>query len=73
MEQVQSPPVSKQVQITLRFPEEWLSRVDAIKKAGSRPGNEWTRVDALRYIVAKGLEPAEAELGIKPPTKKGAK
>ncbi len=59
----------KQIQTTLRVPEEWADRIDAIAKAMSRPGNDATRVEALRYLIERGFEPAEHELGIKPAAK----
>jgi predicted DNA-binding protein len=65
--------VGRQFQITLRIPEEWLTRVDAIASAMSRPGNEANRVAAIRFIVENGLEPTERELGIKAAKPKGTK
>jgi hypothetical protein len=76
MTQVQSLPMPKpakpKAQFTLRVPEEWLPRIDAIATAMSRPGNEATRIETLLYLIEKGFEPAEHEQGIKP-AKKGAK
>lgn len=71
MMQVHSPampkPATPKAQFTLRVPEEWLARIDAIAKAMSRPGNEATRIETLLYLIEKGFDPAEKEQGIKSP------
>src|SRR5262245_42956476 len=73
MTQVQSAAMPKtakpKAQCTLRVPEEWLPRIDAIAKAMSRPGNEATRIETLLYLIEKGIAPAEKEQGIKSPAK----
>jgi hypothetical protein len=69
MHEIQSPAMGKQAQTTVRYPEEWLPRIDAVAKAMSRPGIDVNRTDALRYLLAKGLDVAESELGIKSKSK----
>ena len=67
--------MAAQTQFTVRFPEDVLERIDGVATALSRFGTKASRADALRFIVSKGLEPAETELGIAPakaPTKPAA-
>jgi hypothetical protein len=45
----------KTVQITLRVPESWLSRADALAKKLSRPGMPANRADVFRATVATGF------------------
>lgn len=68
MDLVHSAPVPprKSIQITLRLYEEDADRLEAIAKAMSGPGIEAAPVDAVRYVLARGYEPSERELGIKP-------
>lgn len=62
---------SKQIaQLPLRVPKEWAPRIDAIALALSRPGIPIKQSDALRHIVALGLDAAEAQLGLKHPRKR---
>lgn len=49
------------LQVTFRCPEEWSDRIDAIAKRLSPGGVEMSRNDALRAIVARGLEAFEGE------------
>lgn len=60
----------RQVQLTLRVPPGWVTRLEALAAAMSRPV-PITPTAALRYVVEKGLEAAEAEVGLKPPKKAG--
>jgi predicted DNA-binding protein len=52
-------PAKSTTQITLRVPDEWLPRADALAKKLSRPGLPTTRVDALRAAIATGFEALE--------------
>lgn len=56
---------TKQVQITIRIPPEWVTRLDAIARAMSLPGVEANRALAMRHVVANGLEPTEMRLGLR--------
>lgn len=53
-----------QTQISIRLPEDWVGRLDAIAAALARPGTHASRADALRHVVATGLAPTEHALGI---------
>jgi hypothetical protein len=63
------PPKSNNVQRSVRFPESYLPRLEAVAAALSRPGIEVTATDAIRYALELGLVAAEKELGLagKPP------
>jgi predicted transcriptional regulator len=67
MEAIPCDPMSKPLQISVRIPQEWLDRLDQVARAMSRPGTEASRAEAIRFLVARGFEAAEKELGIKPP------
>jgi hypothetical protein len=65
--------MAKNIQRTLRYPEDFEPRIEAIARALSRPGYEANTTDALRFIVTVGIASAEGELGIKSASgKKGA-
>ena len=59
-------------QYTVRAPVEWEERMDAIAHALSRPGLEVKLADAMRVILARGMEELEKELDLaRPEPKKG--
>lgn len=65
---------SPNVQRSVRFPSQYLARLEAIAQKLGRPGFEATSTDAIRYALDLGIAAAEQELGIKPTApKKGAK
>lgn len=49
-------------QIVFRLPQSLLDRLDAYadKQRDSLPGSKFSRADALRVLISKGLEAAEA-------------
>jgi predicted DNA-binding protein len=51
-------------QYTVRAPVEWEERMEAIAQALSRPGLEVKLADAMRVILARGMDELEKELGI---------
>jgi hypothetical protein len=65
--------MSRQFQITIRVPADWVERLDKIADNISRPGLPASRADAVRFLVAQSLEKAEAEFEPKAPTKKARK
>ena len=52
-------------QITVRFPDEWVRRIEAVAKALARPGVPASRTDAIKHVLARGLDVVEQELGSK--------
>jgi hypothetical protein len=64
MGEIQSRAMTAQTQVTGRFSTEQLERIDRIAEALSKFSGNASRADALRYIVTKGLDAAEQELGI---------
>lgn len=63
----------RQVQLTLRVPPSWVTRLEKLAETMSTP-IEVSPTAALRYVVERGLEAAEGEYGLKPPAgKKTAK
>lgn len=58
--------LERQTQLSIRIPEEWLKRIDAI---GGKliPGTEQTRANTLRAIMADGIAVLETRLGISLP------
>jgi hypothetical protein len=61
----------RQVQLTLRVPPGWVTRLEKLAEIMSSP-IEVSPTAALRYVVEKGLEAAEAKYGIKVPAVKKA-
>ncbi len=53
-------------QLTIRFPNDWLARIDELAKKMSPPGLTFTRTDVMRVIVARGLDELEREQSKKP-------
>lgn len=58
------------VQITLRLDKAQMKRIEAIAEKMSRPGVPYGRTDALRYVIALGVDAAEAAQGTPPKTKR---
>jgi hypothetical protein len=52
---------SDSVQLAVRIPEPWLTRLDALVPWIARPGVATTRTDAIRAALARGLDALEAE------------
>jgi hypothetical protein len=50
-----------QVQIAIRVPESWLSRLDKIAEKMSQPGMRVTRTEVLRLAAHRGFVELEAE------------
>jgi hypothetical protein len=48
-------------QLTIRFPKEWLERIDALARKMAPHGLEFTRTDVMRVVVARGLDEVERE------------
>lgn len=70
MNRLESRPMPAQSQFTVRFPDEQLERIDRIASALTDfNGAKASRADAVRFIVSKGFENAEAALNIKPSSK----
>jgi predicted transcriptional regulator len=66
--------MSSPIQLTLRLPADQASRLDAIAAAMSGPAVKATRAEAVRYVLERGYENAERDLGIKASAgKKGTK
>jgi hypothetical protein len=57
--------MSSAIQLTLRLPGDQAARIDAIAAAMSGPAVKATRVEAVRYVLERGYENAEKDLGIK--------
>ena len=51
-------------QLTVRFPKEWLPRLDALAAKMAPAGLEFSRSDVLRVVIARGLDEVEREQGI---------
>jgi hypothetical protein len=62
-DRVPRPPTGNDTPISLRLPDAWLKRADALIEflSEARPGMAVTRSDALRVALARGLEVLEAE------------
>jgi hypothetical protein len=56
--------VEKSFVLTVRVTESMLGRIDHLTESLSRPGNRSTRAYALRYVLVKGLDVAEAVRGM---------
>jgi hypothetical protein len=65
-------------QLAVRIPETWLSRLDGLIPWLAKPGVAATRTDAIRAVMARGLDAYEEERASesrqprsesKPPTK----
>lgn len=54
-------PESESTQITLRVPDAWLERADALRGKLRAPGITVTRTDVLRIALARGLAAIENE------------
>ena len=52
------------VQTAIRFPTEWVPRLQAIAGKLSRPGIPVTPSDAMRAAIAEGLRVLEEQLGV---------
>lgn len=53
------------VQFTLRLTQDWVTRIEAVGRKISPSGVVFRRNDAIRAIIARGLESFEAELKAK--------
>jgi predicted DNA-binding protein len=54
----------KSLVINIRITPGMLDRIDRLTEFLSRPGNPSTRSYALRYVIIKGLDTAEAARGL---------
>jgi predicted DNA-binding protein len=54
--------VSKSVQVTIRLPKDVLEAIERLAKGLSRPGFVATRADALRAVIAKGIDAVRRSL-----------
>ncbi len=64
------PATANDTPVSLRLPDVWLKRADALIEFLSKPGIGVTRSDVLRSAIARGLDAIEAERGAAG-TKKG--
>lgn len=55
----------RQVQVAVRFPSEWLDRLDKLAQTFSHPGLALTRTDAIRMALARGLDEMERDAGLR--------
>jgi hypothetical protein len=51
-------------QLTIRFPKDWLARIDGLARKMAPHGLEFTRTDVMRVVVARGLDELEREQGV---------
>jgi len=54
----------KSLVLNVRITPDMLGRLDRLTEFLSRPGNPSTRSYALRYVITKGLDAAEAVRGL---------
>ena len=54
-------PQTDTVQVTVRIPKAWFSRLDALLPTLTEPGIYATRSDAIRAATARGLDVLEAD------------
>jgi hypothetical protein len=67
-------PSGNDVQRSIRFPEEWLRRAEALIPSLAKPGIALATSDVLRACLLRGLESFEGEqTPIAPAPKKPAK
>ena len=53
-------PKTDTLQLAVRIPRAWLSRLDALVPKIAQPGVQTTRTDAIRAALARGLYALEA-------------
>lgn len=65
VERAMAKETASTTQISVRVSDDWLPQLDEIAERVSRPGLELKRADALRMVLARGMEEFQKELGIK--------
>jgi|HubBroStandDraft_1064217.scaffolds.fasta_scaffold428071_1 hypothetical protein len=62
-------PKTDTLQLAVRIPRAWLSRLDALIPKIAQAGVQTTRTDAIRAALAKGIDALEAQFGDDTPAK----
>jgi hypothetical protein len=50
------------IQVSVRIEKSWVTELDALATAMSRPGIELARADVLRAAIARGIAELKAEI-----------